>query len=181
VKVRLGLMAMVSVAAIGASLATGASPALANQTDMFSVFNGKLAYYMTTNNVPNKPLFVLTSPCECGTSFSNINGTTKSINGPNEPVYEWRQTRTNRCWTYMSNDHGYLETQPCIAGNTSQLFWQTLGHQFINVWASNIHGIDYCINASHATGVGGTSDFINVIACKSRTAPGGFDQYWSPF
>ena len=135
-------MAMVSAAAIGATLATGALPALANQTDMFSIVAGDgKAYYMTTNNVPNYPLFVEYSGCMCGTAFSNINGTTKSINGTNEPVYEWQQPVANRCWTYMADD-GNLETQPCIAGNTNQLFWQTPARpgQIINVAASNAKG-----------------------------------------
>jgi hypothetical protein len=62
-------------------------------------------------------------------------------------------------------DDGYLETQTCQAGSMSQLFWQSLAGQFINVAASNLKGSHYCNNATHAAqGV-----YINVIACKSKS------------
>ncbi len=49
--------------------------------------------------------------------WQNVHGTTKSILGSNEPVYEW-QDSASQCWTY------------------------------------------------------------DAIACTSKSAPGGFDQYW---
>jgi len=179
-KVRLGLTVMGSVVAIGTALALGGSPALANQADHFSIENSShTAYYMQTNNVPNFPLFV-----EAGDNnqaiFSNINGSHKSILGTTRPVYEWKQVGTNRCWTYES-DTSYLVTKTCVAGRTSQLFWQPVDgqadRQFINVWASNTRGAYYCVNASHAS----DGAKINVIRCKRKSDPGGFDQYWYPY
>jgi hypothetical protein len=173
-------MAIATVVAVGATLATGALPALANQTDQFNIINAAgIPMYMVSNNVPNAPLFVNDGgACACGTPFSNINGQTSYINGHAEPVYEWQEVGTNRCWTHMADD-GYLETQTCNSSNTDQMFWQTTSGQFINVASSNEHGSHYCVNAVHSTSPGGTSDPINIIACKSRTASGGFDQYWT--
>ena len=176
-KLRFSLMAVVSVIAIGATTAIGAGPALANQTDEFSIVNGAgKAYYMVTGSNP-----IIVEPAIMGgASFSNINGTQKSILGASEPVYEWQAYNVTWCWTYDSGS-GNLILQPCRAGDTTQLFWQPVDgqadRQFINVYASNTHGEYYCVNASHAA----SGADVNVIPCKSKSDPGGFDQYWYPY
>jgi hypothetical protein len=180
VKLRFGLIAMASAAAFGITFATGALPAFANQTDTFYITNAaNITMYMVSNNVPNAPLFVNDGGAsDSGTDFSNINGKTVSILGSSDPVYEWEEVGTTRCWTYEAGNSGYLETQTCHAGATDQLFWQRTNGQLVNAAASNSGGVLFCVNAVHSPAPGGTDDPINVIACKSKTAPGGFDQYW---
>lgn len=166
-------MAMTAVAAIGITVVTGALPAYANQTDSFNINPpNSLPYFMQDNHVPNAPLFVTTGgACICGAQFSNINGTTKSILGSSAPVYEWKESGTSRCWQDVG---GYLEMQLCSAGNTNQLFWRRTNTQMVNVAASNASGVLICVNATHAT----NGAPINLIACKTTSQPGWWDQYW---
>jgi hypothetical protein len=184
VKLRLGLMVVATMAAIGVTLTTGALPALANQNDQFNIVNSSgIPYFMTTNNDPLTPLFVNDGgACLCGTNFVNINGTKKSINGSSpEPVYEWEEydDSLDLCWTYVASN-GELWLKHCSAGNTNQLFWQTTSGHLVNVAASNASGVDFCVNAEHATN-GPPNGDINVIACKSASQPGAFDQVWKAF
>lgn len=173
VKVRLGLMAMTAMTVIGITVATGALPAYANQTDSFNIVTPTgTPYFMQSNDNPTSPLFVTTGGgCLCGAQFSNINGTSKSILGTSEPVYEWNESGTNRCWTYAS---GAVYMQTCSAGNTNQLFWRRTNTQMVNVAASNAAGVLTCVNATHAT----NSAPINLMACKDKSQPGWWDQYW---
>jgi hypothetical protein len=169
-------MAITAAVAIGFTVTTGAIPALANQTGGFYVNNGSSDWFMFSNNVPNNPLQVNDGGgCACGTSFQNINGTKESILGANpQPVYEWEQGTTNRCWTYDASDDSYLIEDYCSAGDTDQLFWQTSSGQLVNVAAFNETGVSQCVNATHAE----NDADVNVIPCKSKSQPGGFDQYW---
>jgi hypothetical protein len=171
VRTKLGLMAIASTAVIAAMVFTGAVPALANQTDQFHITNGNTSYYMLSVNVPNQPLKVTTGG---GTAFSNVHGATWSYQGGSRPVYEWEQGTTNRCWSYNSAN-GALVQNTCSAGNKNELFWINTPGQIINEAATLSKGADYCVNVTHA--VPGAT--INVIGCKSRSAPGGFDQYWT--
>jgi len=171
-KIRLGLVAAASAAAIGATILTGALPAHAAQIDEFHIVNsGGTFYYILGPISPNLPLRVITGG---GTQFENVNGTTKSIDGSNpEPVFEWQELNTNLCWTYEPSNLE-VNLQSCTPNDTEQLFWQTTSGHFINVSASNSAGTGFCLNATHAV----DGDPINIIGCKSQSAPGGFDQFW---
>lgn len=170
-RVKFGLMAISSAAVVVATVFTGAVPALANQTDQFHITNGNTSYYMLSTNVPGQPLKVTTGG---GTEFSNVHGATWSYKGGSRPVYEWEQGITNRCWAYNSTN-GDLVQHTCSAGDKSELFWINTAGQIINEAATLSKGTDYCVNVTHAV-IGAP---INVIGCKSRSAPGGFDQYWT--
>ena len=170
-KIRPGLTATVSAAVIGAALVAGAAPAHANQSDEFHITDGSNIYFLWAPAAGDQ-LYIANGGG--GTTWQNVNGTTKSILGSNpEPVYEWQASGTSQCWTYDASNND-VDLQACTSGNTKQLFWQTTSDQFINVYASNAAGTHFCLNATHAE----NRAPVNAIACKSKSAPGGFDQYW---
>jgi hypothetical protein len=170
-----------SAITVGAVLLAGSVPAFANETETFYVINAAgTPMYMVSNNDPSTPLFVSDGGAsETGTDFSDINGTKEPIDGGSPaPVYEWEELNSNRCWEYDASDSGYLFMVTCSPGNANQLFWSRTNGQIVNVAASNAAGTLFCVNATHSISPGGTGEPINVIACKSKTASGGFDQYW---
>jgi hypothetical protein len=168
-------MAMASAVAIGATVLTGSIPALAAQTNQYKVTNGGTAYWMWAGAGGAMTVQIGGG----GTLFTSLNGTTKSINGASEPVVEWKVASgmfdVGQCWTF--SPPFTLSLSACVAGKTSQLFWGTTSpsHHFVNVAASNMTGVNYCVNATHAV----NGDAINVIGCKTASQPGSFDQVWT--
>jgi hypothetical protein len=150
-----------STIAIAASLLSVTAPAYANQLDSFYIVNSSGARYYL---VDIDGYAAVSQPITGGDDFANINGS----KWDGRPVYEWQDTdltTQSYCLTVVSMET--VQLLPCFDGDNAQLWWQT-GEHLINV------STGYCMNADHAS----DGSRVDVIACKTASQPGYFDQDW---
>jgi hypothetical protein len=157
-----------SVIAIGTVLLAGTVPAFANQQAGFYIENTSGAKYWLVND---GGIATVNQPIYGGDTFENING--KTWDG--RPVYEWwdeaASPNVEECLT-SEGSGATVKILPCKSGDEAQLWWQNNGH-LVN-WATSGSGSDQCLNADHAT----DGSDVDVIACKTSSQPGYFDQDW---